>query len=153
ELGSLKLKRRHLAPLRAAGAEIAWFNPVSMRLFRGRRADFRTHRKIVVCDGRVGFTGGMNITDWHTAEFKGAQAWRDTHLRIAGSAVRALQRFFITDWYSPPDKRPDPGPEYSPEPAGEPGKHIVQIVSSGPDAPPFPTQRAFFTAMNAASRR
>jgi len=76
-LGSLKLKRRHLRALRDAGAEVAWFNPVTLRIFRGRRADFRSHRKIVVCDGRVGFTGGMNITDAHTAEFTGDRAWRD----------------------------------------------------------------------------
>jgi cardiolipin synthase A/B len=152
-LGSLKLKRRHLAPLRAAGAEVAWFNPVTLRVFRGRRADFRSHRKIVVCDGKVGFTGGMNVTDLHTAEFSGARAWRDTHLRIAGSAVRAMQRIFLDDWYFANDKLPDTGPEYFPEPQGEPGKHIVQIISSGPDSTTFPIQRAFFTAMNAASRR
>src|SRR5262249_28652657 len=106
-LGSHHIHKRHLAALRAAGAETAWFNPVTLRVFRGRRADFRTHRKIVVCDGRVGFTGGMNITDVHTAEFTGDRAWRDTHIRVAGSAVRALQRTFVDDWYFATEKLPD----------------------------------------------
>jgi cardiolipin synthase len=152
-VGSHHLRRRHLAGLRQAGAEVAWFNPVRLRVFRSRRADFRSHRKIVVCDGRVGFTGGMNITDVHTSEFSGGKAWRDTHLRLVGSAVRALQRAFVDDWYFATDKLPDIGAEYFPAGDDAPAPRIVQVLASGPDAALFPIQRAFFTAINTASQR
>jgi cardiolipin synthase len=152
-LGSLKLKRRHLAPLLEAGGEHAWFNPPTLRILRGRRADFRTHRKIVVCDGAVGFTGGMNIADAHTAQHSGAAAWRDTHLGTTGSAVRALQRVFMDDWYFATGKLAGSGPEYFPPSDGTPGTHIVQVIASGPDSATFPIHRSFFTAMNTASRR
>src|SRR5262249_28675074 len=111
-----------------------------------------THRKIVVCDGRVGFTGGMNITDVHTAEFTGDRAWRDTHIRVAGSAVRALQRTFVDDWYFATEKLPDMGVDYFPA-ADAVGPRIVQVLAWGPDAAVFPIQRSFFTAINTASER
>lgn len=152
-VGAHRLRHRHLARLRDSGAEVAFFNPVSLRIFRGRRADFRSHRKIVVCDGHTGFTGGMNISDDHTAEHTGARAWRDTHLRVVGSAVRALQRTFVDDWYFATERLPASGPEYFPPIDGTPGTRIVQVIASGPDEAVFPIHRAFFTAMNTASRR
>src|SRR5262249_2384009 len=79
--GSLHTRGRFCRLLRDAGATVAWFNPVSLFRIGRRRADFRSHRKIIVCDGRVGFIGGINVTDAETAEFSGDQAWRDTHLR------------------------------------------------------------------------
>ena len=60
--------------------------------------NFRTHRKIVVIDGWVGFTGGMNVTDDHSVRAHGQNAWRDTHLRIAGPAVHGLQATFLENW-------------------------------------------------------
>src|SRR5215470_17243847 len=152
-VGSHRLRRRHLHLLRDAGAECAWFNEVTLRVFRGRRADFRSHRKIVVCDGRVGFTGGMNIADAHTAEHSGDRAWRDTHLRVVGSAVRALQRTFVDDWYFATERLPVAGPEYFPPRETAPGGRIVQVLASGPDDAIFPIHRAFFTAINTASTR
>ena len=57
--GSARLGRKFLRELRAAGVEFGWFNPMRLRFIRRPRIDFRTHRKIVVCDGQVAFTGGM----------------------------------------------------------------------------------------------
>ena len=85
--GSSALKRRFLDPLRAAGVEVEKFNPVRLLRLRLRRPDFRTHRKIVVCDGRVGFTGGMNIVDYHSEKLC-KEYVRDTHLRLTGPACR-----------------------------------------------------------------
>lgn len=151
-LGSHHLRRRHLEPLIRAGGEVAWFNKVTLRFFRRRRADFRTHRKIVICDGRVGFTGGMNITDVHTAEETGAKAWRDTHLRVAGSAVRVLQHIFADDWCFAAETLVS-GADYFPGADGAPGPRVVQIIASGPDSDAFAIHRSFFAAINAASRR
>lgn len=149
--GSSKLRRKFLAPMRAAGIEVGVFNPVRLLRLRLRRPDFRTHRKIIVCDGRIGFTGGMNITDDHCATYCPAY-WRDTHMRLAGSAVWPLQRLFAEDWYyvtdamCPVDADTFPLPERA-------GTHIVQIVGSGPDSDAFAIHKVLFTAINQATAR
>jgi cardiolipin synthase A/B len=149
--GSSALKRRWLAPLREAGVEVAWFNPIRLRTLRLRRPDFRTHRKIVVCDGRVGFTGGMNITDDHSAS-RSPGYFRDTHMRVTGAAVWALQRLWTEDWsfaagqLCPIDEITFPTPTAN-------GAHLVQVVGSGPDSSAFAIHKAFFTAINQSTDR
>ncbi len=149
--GCNHLRRKFLRPLRDAGAEIAWFNPVSLRRLRRRRADFRTHRKIVVCDGLVGFTGGMNVTEAHSAEF-GDSFWRDTHMRVEGTAVLALQRIFMEDWFFAAEKLPDFSRVYFPPPSQR-GQHVVQVVSSGPDSDGHAIHKLFFSAITEARQR
>ncbi|MDQ3365137.1 MAG: cardiolipin synthase [Myxococcota bacterium] len=149
--GSFGVRGAFFDPLRAAGGEVAWFNPLSLFVSR-RRADFRSHRKIVVCDGSVGFTGGMNIADAQTAEYAGAAAWRDTHVRIVGSAVRALQRVFAEDWMYATERALAGGESYYPVPVTE-GCEVVQIVASGPDLDTFAIHAVFFAAINQAVSR
>lgn len=150
--GSNGLKRKFLAPLLAAGVEVAWFNPIRLFRIRRRRADFRTHRKIVVCDGRVGFTGGMNVTDVQTEVFAGEAAYRDSHLRIEGSAVRTLQRVFLEDWLYATERPIPTGELYFPVPVTV-GAEVVQIVSSGPDLDTFAIHKVLFAAINQAVTR
>ena len=149
--GSNKLNDSFFAPLRAAGAKVALFNPIRLRSLRMRRPDFRTHRKIVVCDGRVGFTGGMNITDNHSAA-RSENYWRDTHLRITGAAVWPLQRMFIEDWYFAADELCPITEELFPAPSKD-GEHLVQIIGSGPDSAAFAIHKMFFTAINQCTDR
>ena len=149
--GSNKLSKRFIQPLLAAGVEVAKFNPVRLLRLRLRRPDFRTHRKIVVCDGRVGFTGGMNITDAHSAAF-GPNYWRDTHVRVTGAAVWPLQRIFAEDWYFVADKLLPMDEAVFPVPARD-GQHLVQIVSSGPDSDAFAIHKVLFTAINQSTKR
>jgi cardiolipin synthase A/B len=149
--GSNKLSKRFLEPLRAAGVEVAKFNPVRLLKLRLRRPDFRTHRKIIVCDGRVGFTGGMNITDSHSSLY-GPNYWRDTHLRIAGAAVWPLQRLFLEDWYFATDLLCPIDADTFPQPARD-GTHLVQIIGSGPDSDAFAIHKVIFTAINQSTDR
>jgi cardiolipin synthase A/B len=149
--GSGRLRNRFLKPLRAAGAEVAWFNPVSLRWIRTRRVDFRSHRKIVVCDGRVAFTGGMNISDVHSAEF-GPRYWRDTHVRIEGAAALPMQRLFLEDWLFAFGELPKQTPDLFP-PLGGVGKHVAQIVASGPDHETLPIHDTYFTVITRAEKR
>jgi cardiolipin synthase A/B len=150
--GSIGARRSFFRGLSEAGASVAWFNPVSLLGIRRRRADFRTHRKIVVCDGRVGFTGGMNVADAETAEFTGSKAWRDTHMRFEGSAVRVLQRVFAEDWFYATGKDIPAGETYFPMPLTC-GSEVVQIVASGPDLDAFAIHKTFFAAINQATSR
>ncbi len=149
--GSNKLSRVFLQPLREAGAAIAWFNPVRLRTIRRHRMDFRNHRKIVVCDGRVGFTGGMNITDVHTSELSDSH-WRDTHLRLTGVAVWPLQRIFFEDWYFAAEELIEVTNKTVPPPCDD-GAHLVQIVASGPDDHSFALHKVFFAAIGQATKR
>jgi cardiolipin synthase len=148
------LSRKFLRPLRDAGATVVWFNPVRLRTLRRRRIDFRSHRKIVVCDGRIGFTGGMNISDDHSAVLS-PRYWRDTHLRLSGPAVWPIQRLFFEDWYYTAEELIPVTSATVPDPDGAGGDspHIVQIVGSGPDGTELAIHKVFFTAINHATRR
>jgi cardiolipin synthase len=134
--GSSRLKAAFVAPLVEAGGQVAHFNPAFGGKASARFFNFRTHRKIVVCDGLTGFTGGVNITDSHSSSAVGEAAWRDTHLRITGNAVHGLQLAFLEDWFFARPGEPPPENEamrarYFPE-TGR-GTGLVQIVASGPD--------------------
>ncbi|MEO8700116.1 MAG: cardiolipin synthase [Kofleriaceae bacterium] len=150
--GGFGVRGKFFKPLTEAGGEVVWFNPIRLFQVRRRRPDFRSHRKIVVCDGRIGFTGGMNIADSHSDEFSGPKAWRDTHVRIEGSAVRALQRVFIEDWVFAAEKTIPATEPYFPIPTTI-GGEVVQIVSSGPDLEVFAIHKMFFAAINQAVKR
>ncbi len=155
--GSGGARRGFFEPLVAAGAEVAWFNRVALLRIRVRRVDFRTHRKIIICDGRVGFLGGMNLAATETAELAGAKAWRDTHVRLTGSAVRVVQRAFVEDWlYARGTELPFGDayfPPTAPREADAPPGDVVQIVTSGPDRDVFPIHKVFFAAINLAVAR
>ena len=151
--GASGVRGKFFRPLVEAGGRVGWFNPVRLLHIRRRRPDFRSHRKIVICDGRVGFTGGMNIADDHSADFVGVKAWRDTHVRIAGSAVRALQRVFLEDWLFATEETLDVADEQLFPVPTTVGSEVVQIVASGPDLDVFAIHKVFFAAINQAARR
>lgn len=150
-VGSHRLRRGFLAPLRAAGARVAFFGPVRLPRLRPRHVNFRTHRKIVVIDGVVGFTGGINVTDDERPSQRGHRAYRDTHLRFEGDAVRWLQLVFMEDWSYATGSAPTDH-AYFPEACGD-GPHAVQILSSGPDEPWQAIQKLYFSAITSAQQR
>jgi len=137
-----------LQPLRAAGVEIARFGP----RMRPGFVNFRTHRKIVVCDGRTGFTGGMNIDDCHDELVVGVErGWRDTQVELHGDAVAPLAIAFLEDWQYATDIVLD-GIAFLPA-LTEVGDTFVQICASGPDAHPQSIHAVFFTAISTARER
>jgi cardiolipin synthase len=151
-IGSARLGRRFLRPLREAGAEIAWFNPIGLARFRPDLINFRTHRKIIVCDGSVGFTGGINICDNHSKAESCEFAWRDTHVRIEGSPVRDLQLAFLEDWHFATGAAPcdrDHFPDANTTGTGP----WVQVLSSGPDHDSYAIERFCFAAISDAKHR
>jgi cardiolipin synthase len=90
------LKKRHLKAIRARGVQIVKFDP--FRFPYVNHALHRDHRKIVVIDGRVGYTGGMNIAQYYIEGLPEIGPWRDMHARIEGPAVGDLQHIFATMW-------------------------------------------------------
>ncbi len=149
--GSSKAHDRFWRPLREAGGEVRRFNALTLTRWRPRMANFRTHRKIAVIDGTVGFTGGMNVSDVHTAEVSGDDAWRDTHARIDGSAVKGLQLVFFEDWHYATGSAPD-GHAYVP-PGDEGEGELLQIVSSGPDENLDAIHKLYFSAIAGSHQR
>lgn len=149
-IGSDHANHRFLQPLQDAGVKVAWFNPIGLRRLRLKYVNFRTHRKIVVCDGQIGFIGGINISDEHSRIHRGNDAWRDTHLRIEGEPVHRLQFIFLEDWYFATDQAPFEDaffPRFM-ETAG----HWLQIVESGPDNNRHAIAKLYFAAIASAQR-
>jgi cardiolipin synthase len=96
-LGSFFTKKRYLKELRKAGVEIYPYYDFRS-LFTIHTLNYRNHRKIVIIDGQIGYTGGMNMGQEYIDGGKQFEYWRDTHLRIQGNAVAVLQAVFLTSW-------------------------------------------------------
>lgn len=95
DVGSRQAKQRFFGPLLEAGGRVERFLKVNL-LSRHLNLNNRNHRKVVVIDGRLAFTGGMNIGD----DYAGVgEPWQDLHARIQGPVVYALQEVFCQDWY------------------------------------------------------
>lgn len=148
-VGCWSLTRQMVKDLRDAGVDVAFFMPVIP--WRGRwRVNFRNHRKIVVVDGRVGFTGSQNIGDEYRGRRTKHGPWRDTHMRVLGPAVHDLQEVFVEDWNyaTQEDLVAD---EYFPmlEAVGD---QVVQVIPSGPDGYAQVMHQLLFAAVSVAQR-
>ena len=133
EMGSRNVKKRHFKELLNAGGEVEVFFPSILPLLNPR-LNFRNHRKIVVIDGRIGYIGGFNVGDEYLGLQKKFGYWRDTHLRIEGSAVHPLQTRFLLDWnQASAQQKMGYSDRYFPA-IPKKGNVGLQIVSSGPDS-------------------
>ena len=95
-VGTAKMERDLLDDLRDAGVTVARFRPP--RPYAVRRLNNRTHRKLLIADGRVGLTGGVGIAEEWTGDAQDPDHWRDTHVRVTGPAVLGLQGAFAENW-------------------------------------------------------
>ena len=107
--------------------------PVRFPAFTSK-VNYRNHRKLCVIDGKVGFIGGMNIALRYVKGDK-KQAWRDTHLRIEGGGVYAIQRAFLVDWYFVDRTLVTNRQYYPPVSVHIHNNCLVQIVTSSPISP------------------
>ena len=149
-MGCLHLKGRSLRPLRAAGVQVSGFLPLNP-LHSLIRINLRNHRKITVVDGRIGFTGGMNIGDEYLGKSPVLGYWRDSFVRLEGPVVADLQRVFREDWQFA-RRETLPEEKYAPEqPAA--GNVCVQIADSGPDQEINTIREIYFMAIVSARRR
>lgn len=149
DVGSWNLKRRFIKSLREAGVQVHCFMPVVFPWLTSK-INYRNHRKIVVIDGKVGFTGGLNIADRYLNGTKHGP-WRDTHLKIEGTAVHMLQLTFLTDWYFATGIQLRDKEKYLALRGGYVGDTAVQIATSGPDSDWATIMQAYFAAINKAT--
>src|SRR5262245_3434419 len=142
-VGSLDTPREYFERLREAGIKVVEFNPVNpLTAKRGWRLNHRDHRKIVIVDGSVAFTGGINISGVYTTSSAAGsrqaegikdkeQGWRDTNVRIRGPAVADIQRLFLESWQN---QRGEALPSRNWFPALKAqGKQPVRVIASSPD--------------------
>ena len=132
--------------LEDGGCHLAWYNPV--RLTSLRRINNRTHRKSLIIDGRVGYTGGAGIADQWTGNAQDDKHWRDLQIRIEGPAVRPLQTGFAHNWLEATNELVT-GPAFYP--ALEPvGKLRLQTIMSSPETGASAVRVMYFLAISAA---
>jgi cardiolipin synthase len=168
-MGSRRLHRGVLAPYRTAGGQCAPFLPLNP-LRRHIQVNMRDHRKIAVVDGRIAFTGGLNIGDEYLGKVPRFGFWRDTHMRLEGPVVAGLQRIFIEGWdfaveedLRGPEYFPPPVVRGSPDAAQSPTEGLprpspltnctLQVVPSGPDMELKSIREIYFAAVLQARRR
>ncbi|MBS4534852.1 cardiolipin synthase [Clostridium sp. D2Q-14] len=149
-VGSWRLGRKYINDLKSAGIEVVGFLPVFLPQL-SRELNYRNHRKIIIIDGCIGFTGGINIGDEYLGKDKRLGFWRDTHMKIEGEAVYELQNIFINDWYfctreNLEDLKYFPKLKYY-------GEQLIQIASSGPDNEWQSILQSYFSLITFATER
>lgn len=141
--------------MRDAGCEVHWFRPIGGPLtphrFRSpRKLLHRTHRKILVCDNRVGFTGGVGIAQEWEGDAQGPDEWRETHVRIEGPAAAALRSGFEVNWAEACDDIARVNEEPAPN---EAGSVALQVVRGQPGLYTSDVALALQAMIGAAQRR
>ena len=129
-IGGRQLSGQLIRQMRAAGVRLSFFFPSKLK-YINFKANYRNHRKLVIIDGDIGYLGGMNVGDEYIYS-KRFGRWRDTHMRIKGDAVIAMQMRFILDWRAASRESVLIAEKYIHLSAPE-NKIGMQIVGSGPD--------------------
>jgi len=150
-VGSWRLHSRVLNILRQAGGKAVPYLTLVNPLRRRIQINLRNHRKTLVVDGQVGFTGGFNIGDEYLGRSKFFGPWRDTFVRVEGPAVSGLQRVFAEDWDFSADEDLSADCYYPSVP--ESGDATVQVAWSGPDQDIKTIREVYFAAIMRARRR
>lgn len=145
------LRNHHLKAIRKRGIEIVKFDPITFPYIN--HAIHRDHRKIVVIDGKIGYTGGMNIADYYINGLPKIGKWHDIHMRIEGDAVRYLQGIFLTMWNRETGQHIG-GPAYFPETPQFPDSiaEEIAIVDRTPGETPRSISHAYAVSIEAAQK-
>ncbi len=145
-VGSSQMPRRYRTELTEAGCRFAWFH--SLNPFALKRINHRNHRRILVVDGRVGFTGGIGVgTNW-TGDGREVGHWRQTDVRVEGPVVRLLQAAFAENWRDATGTLLG-GDAYFP-PAERRGELAIQSVKSSPASGSAEAYLLFLLAIDGA---
>ncbi|MES2263338.1 MAG: cardiolipin synthase [Pseudomonadota bacterium] len=160
-VGTLSVPQAFFDRMRAGGIKLVAFNPVNPAKVRGNgwKVNNRDHRKILIVDGKIAFTGGINISDTYSKSSpfrsksrptdKSQVGWRDTHVKIEGPAVAAFQWLFINNWAGQ-DVDDLRDAEYFPTPVIA-GDRVVRVLGSSPGGK-FEIYKAYLLAMGEAKK-
>lgn len=129
-LGCRNIPRSQRKLMRAAGCDLRWFRPIDSPL---KFANHRTHRKVLICDELVGFTGGVGIAQEWTGNADSPESWRDTHFQIKGPAVDGLRGAFVDNWVETGPLQIDALFDHFPE-HDTSGSSTVQVIAGASEA-------------------
>jgi len=147
-VGSGKIDDTYIREMEEAGVEVHRYNPPHW--YTLGRFNNRTHRKLLIIDGAVGFTGGVGIADQWTGNAQDPEHWRDTHFRIEGPAVAQVQAAFMDNWTQVTGKVLH-GADYFP-PLAAVGPHRAQVFTSSPGGGAESMQLMYLLSIAAARR-
>jgi len=143
------LKKKHLEQIRSSGIEIEIFDPICFPFIN--HVFHRDHRKIVVIDGEIAYTGGINVADYYIDGLPNIGAWRDMHLKIEGNAVNYLQEIFLTTW-NQTTKQDIKGDEYFPI-HNQSSEKSVAIINRAPKQSPKQLRHTYSKSIDAAQNK
>jgi cardiolipin synthase len=147
-VGSGKIDEAYIEAMKEAGAQVERYNPP--RYFKIGELNNRTHRKLIVVDGAIGFTGGVGIADQWAGNAQDPQHWRDTHFRVTGPVVAQMQGAFMDNWTEATGVVLH-GPDYFPQPRRT-GKQLAQVFTSSPGGGSDSMQLMYMMAIAAAKQ-
>lgn len=150
-LGSRQINDFVLRNFRKAGGKVGYYFKPKFKLF-GIKFNYRNHRKIVVIDGKVGYTGGYNVAREYIGRKKCFGYWRDTHVRIQGDAVLELNGRFVMDWRFTTKEKLEIIPKGFTQQKND-GNIGIQIVSCGPESPAVEVKRAMMRMITYAEKK
>lgn len=140
------LKKRHIEEIRNRGIELVKFDPITFPWIN--HSCSRDHRKIVIIDGKIGYTGGINVADYYLTGLEGVGKWRDIHSRVEGEAVAKLQDIFLAMWNRETGQQIG-GDKYYPIPK-DAGEAEIAVVDRWPHRNPKLMRQVYANAINAA---
>lgn len=132
DVGCWRTRSKFFKRMQKGGVEVCSFLPVYFPALTSK-INYRNHRKLCVIDGQIGFIGGMNIAQRYI-DGTGTQPWRDTHLKVRGGCVNALQRTFLEDWYFVSNRLITDAVYYPTPSSVVPNSCLTQVVTSSPTA-------------------
>jgi cardiolipin synthase len=148
--GAAKADKPMVERMREAGAEVVWYHP--LRWYNLGRLNNRTHRKLLVVDGRIGFTGGVGIADEWLGRAQDERHWRDSHYRVEGPTVAQMQAAFLDNWMETQGQVLH-GEKFFPEAAAErAGPHFAQMFMSSDDGGSESVRLMYLLSIAAATR-
>ena len=150
-VGAHAIESRLVDGMRSAGVQVGWFRPV--RFLHLGKASHRTHRKVLICDGQVGFTGGVGIAEEWTGNAESEDSWRDTHFRVRGPAVAGLEAAFLGNWYETGCAGPEVDVDERVAYAEDAGPAAVQVLRCSAAVGWSDTATCFRSILQAAEER
>lgn len=147
--GTLSMPKEYSELMTRSGCHVAYFRPLGQYVFH--RYNNRNHRRILVVDGRVGFTGGSGVSRKWMGNGRVEHHWRDTDIRVEGPVVEYLQAAFAENWLETTGVVLG-GETYFPRPIEPRGEVYAQIVKSSPATGSFAMYTTFLLAVSAAQR-
>ncbi len=148
-VGSVKMEAKYLDQMKAAGVKIKQYHP--LRWYNLARMNNRTHRKLLVIDGKVGYTGGVGIAEQWTGNAQDPDHWRDLHYRVEGPVVAQMQAAFMDNWMKTSGVVLH-GSDYFPVLAPV-GDQTAQMFKSSPNEGSESMRLMYLLAINAAQHR